>query len=315
MTSPQRSTGGQTGSFTVLECLRSAGTPEAGLDSASRYPHPRCHPGTRKSIQEKLLKWLLDIPHEWRMIWLFGPAGVGKSAVAQTFAEAAKDQRLLAASYFFSSTRGEKRSDPLRVIPTVAYQMTIHSDPCKSAIARKLASDPSILDATLEVQFQGLVEEPFLQLASHQAQPFGKSLHVIVVDGLDECSDDEAQCQLVELIKEAAHKTYLPLLWLICSHSERHLKSTFSQIEHAQVRRREELVTDNELRADIERFMHARFKEIHYKYRDIISVSVDNPWPTESDLAIIMGQVSGHFVVASAAERYVGDASVGDPEA
>ncbi|KAF5357847.1 hypothetical protein D9756_001249 [Leucocoprinus leucothites] len=299
----------------VLERLRNAGTPEAGLDSAARYPHPRCYPGTRKSIQEKLLKWLLDIRHESRMIWLFGAAGVGKSAVAQTFAEAAKDQGLLAASYFFSSTQGGKRSDPLRVIPTIAYQMAIHNDRYKSAITRKLASDPSALDATLEAQFRGLIEEPFLQLASHQAQPFYKSLHVIVIDGLDECSDDEAQCRLVGLIKEAAQKKYLPLLWLICSRPERHLKSTFSRLEYAYVCRREELVINNQSRADVERYMRGRFKEIHHKYQDTISISVDNPWPTESDLAIILEQVSGHFVVASVAERYVGDTSVGDPEA
>ncbi|KAF5358229.1 hypothetical protein D9756_001253 [Leucocoprinus leucothites] len=299
----------------VLERLRSAGTPEAGLNSAARYPLPRCYPGTRISIQERLLKWLLDVPHEWRMIWLFGPAGVGKSAVAQTFAEAAKDRGLLAASYFFSSTQGEERSEVLRIIPTIAYQLAIHSDRYKHAITQKLASDPSILDATFEAQFRGLVEEPFLQLASHEVQPFGGSYHVIVVDGLDECSDDEVQCQLVELIKEAAQKAYLPLFWLICSRPERHLKSTFFRLEYAHVCRREELVIDNQSRADVERFMRPRFKEIHHKYRDTISVSVDNPWPTESNLAIILEQVSGHFVVASVAERYVGDPSVGDPEA
>ncbi|KAF5357845.1 hypothetical protein D9756_001243 [Leucocoprinus leucothites] len=345
MTLPQPSTSDQTGPFTgahdfvmahpsfydsrsynynykyivdgqpVLERLRSAGTPEAGLDSAARYPLPRCYPGTRTSIQEGLLKWLLDIRHERRMIWLFGPAGVGKSAVAQTFAEAAKDRGLLASSYFFSSTQGEKRSDPLRIIPTIAYQMAIHSDHYKHAITRKLASDPSVLDATLEVQFRGLIEDPFLQLASHQVQPFGKTLHAIVVDGLDECSGDEAQCQLVGLIKEAAQKPYLPLLWLICSRPERHLKSTFSRLEYAHVCGRKELVIDNQSRADVERFMRGRFKEIHHKYQDTISVSVDNPWLSESDLAIILEQVSGHFVFASVAERYVGDPSVGDPEA
>ncbi|KAF5357841.1 hypothetical protein D9756_001247 [Leucocoprinus leucothites] len=341
MTPPQPSANDQTGSFAsahdftmtnpsfndsrsytyimsgqpVLERLRSTGTPEAGLNAAARYPLPRCYSGTRTTVQEKLLKWLLDMRHEWRMIWLFGPAGVGKSAIAQTFAEAAKDRGLLASSYFFSSTQGEKRSNPLRIIPTIAYQIAIHSDHYKHAITRKLASDPSVLDATLEAQFRGLIDEPFLQLASHQVHRFGGCFHAIVIDGLDECNGDEAQCQLVGLIKEAAQKPYLPLLWLICSRPERHLKSTFSRLEYAHVCRREELVIDNELRADVERFMRARFKEIHHNYQDTISVSVDNPWPSESDLAIILKQVSGHFVVASVAERYVGDPSVGDPEA
>ncbi|KAF5360387.1 hypothetical protein D9756_004588 [Leucocoprinus leucothites] len=299
----------------VLERLRSAGTPEAGLNAAARYPLPRCHPSTRKSIQEKLFGWLFGAPHKWKMVWLFGPAGVGKSAVAQTFAEAAQGQRLLAASYFFSSTQGEKRSDPLRIIPTLAYQMAIHSDHYKNVITQKLASDPSILDATLEAQFRGLVEDPFLQLASHEVQPFAESFHVVVIDGLDECNNDEAQCQLVELIKEAAQKTHLPLLWLICSRPERHLKSTFSRLEYAHVCRREELVINEESHADVERFMRARFREVHHKYRDTISVGIDSPWPTEHDLAVIMEQVSGHFVVASVAERYVGDPFIGDPEA
>ncbi|KAJ3574377.1 hypothetical protein NP233_g1813 [Leucocoprinus birnbaumii] len=299
----------------VLERLMSAGTPEARLDAAARYPLPRCYPGARKTIQEKLLKWLNDGSEERRTVWLFGSAGVGKSAVAQTFAEAAKATGLLAGAYFFSSTHGEKSSSPLRLIPTLAYQLSTHDTQYKNIITQKLASDPSILDATLEAQFRGLIVDPFLQLSSYGVRVFEDKRRVIIIDGLDECNDDVSQCELVELIMEAAQKDQLPLIWLICSRSERHLKSTFSQLEYVSICSREELQIDSEARSDVELFLRARFTEIRTKFPNMVKADARNVWPTERDFRVISRAADGHFVVASVAEKYVGDRVVRNPEA
>ncbi|KAJ3576868.1 hypothetical protein NP233_g142 [Leucocoprinus birnbaumii] len=298
----------------VLMLLRNTGTPEAGLDAAARFPAPRCHPGTRKTIQENLFRWLFESPSDKRMVWLFGPAGVGKSAVAQTFAEAAKRNGLLASAYFLSSTQGVKRSDSLRIIPTLAYQLAIHNDHYKHIITQTITSDPSILDATLESQFRGLVIEPFLQLSSYGIQPFGGKLHVIIIDGLDECSDDDAQCELVELIKDAAQRAHIPLIWLICSRPERHLKSTFSQLEYADICGREELLIDRETRGDVEQFLHSRFKDIRKRFHYMINVDAGSPWPTEEEFQVICGVVDGHFVVAAVVERFIGDRVARNPQ-
>ncbi|TEB25263.1 hypothetical protein FA13DRAFT_1589188, partial [Coprinellus micaceus] len=62
-----------------------------------------CFPGTRKKVIKKIHSWidsslLLNNPH---IMWIYGYAGCGKSAIAQVIAEYMSDQKRLAASFFF----------------------------------------------------------------------------------------------------------------------------------------------------------------------------------------------------------------------
>ena len=57
-------------------------------------------------------------------MWLYGPAGVGKSAIAQTIAEQCHELKLLAASFFFSRTTAG-RNDHSRLIATLIYQLCL----------------------------------------------------------------------------------------------------------------------------------------------------------------------------------------------
>ncbi|KAJ3554001.1 hypothetical protein NP233_g12517 [Leucocoprinus birnbaumii] len=300
----------------VLMLLRNAGAPESALDAGARYPPPRCHPETRKMVQSRLYNWLIhDNLQSHNVTWLFGPAGVGKSAVAQTFAEAAERVDFLAAAVFLSNTREAKRSDPLRIVPTIAYQLAMHSRYYLRLVTERIAGNPSVLDATLQVQFRKLLVEPFLQLAAHNIQPFGEDHHLVVIDGLDECNDEASQCELIELIKEAAQKPEIPLVWLISSRPEPHISYTFSQLEYASTCGREKLVINDEARSDVERYLRERFRRIHERYHRIIVTDLCSPWPNQVVFAEILKEVAGHFVVASTAERFVGDPAVGDPEA
>ncbi|KAJ3564629.1 hypothetical protein NP233_g8169 [Leucocoprinus birnbaumii] len=294
-----------------------ASAPEAMLDAGARHPPPRCHPGTRITINEKLYEWSLDYLCTRAMIWLFGPAGVGKTAVAQTFAERIQNEGRLGASFFFSATKERSRSDPFRVIPTLAYQLAINDSGYRHIVSQRLASDPSVLDATLEVQFRKLIIEPFLYLRasrSLQHNSNDQTRILIVLDGLDECSSDDAQCQLVELIRDAAQRHDLPFIWLLCSRPERHLKYTFSQFEFVRVCGREELLIDHEARIDVENFLRDRLMDIYRRYQEVISTS-DGRWPPEADLDLVIQKADGYFVFASTAERFIADAQIGNPSA
>ncbi|KAF9441828.1 hypothetical protein P691DRAFT_620977, partial [Macrolepiota fuliginosa MF-IS2] len=74
----------------------------AMVDSSARDPPPRCHPKTRQSVHERLFIWSCGGQEKWNMMWLHGPAGVGKSAVAQTFAEDCQSRNCLGRAFFFS---------------------------------------------------------------------------------------------------------------------------------------------------------------------------------------------------------------------
>ncbi|KAJ7797670.1 hypothetical protein B0H14DRAFT_3157334 [Mycena olivaceomarginata] len=69
---------------------------DAFHDSAERYPQPKCHPETRTELLETLFRWShgkKEANPKWdkhltnNIIWLYGPAGAGKSAVAQSLCQ------------------------------------------------------------------------------------------------------------------------------------------------------------------------------------------------------------------------------------
>ncbi len=71
-----------------LEKLFNASISGASHDSSERYP-PTCHPGTLQDYIQRLTQLGLNRNDRTDQItWLKGPAGVGKSAIAQSCADA-----------------------------------------------------------------------------------------------------------------------------------------------------------------------------------------------------------------------------------
>ncbi|KAJ3554466.1 hypothetical protein NP233_g12415 [Leucocoprinus birnbaumii] len=96
----------------ALQRLERSARPDAMLNRIERAGYvPRCDDDTRESLRDRLTDWGLKIGAvEWSLIWLFGPAGVGKSAVAQSIGEALRKEESFGAGFFFS--RPNNRSDP-----------------------------------------------------------------------------------------------------------------------------------------------------------------------------------------------------------
>ena len=108
------------------DILHRATATAAFHNSAERFDPPKCHPKTRLAVLTKIMKWIKwgdDI--EAFILWVYGPAGAGKSAIAQTIAEMCEEEMILLASFFFS------RNDPSRsnvkpLIATIAYQIILN---------------------------------------------------------------------------------------------------------------------------------------------------------------------------------------------
>jgi len=93
-----------------MELLQAATAPGAFHNSLERFDPPKCHPHTREAVRKKILDWVMKkIDTDAFILWLYGAAGAGKSAIAQTIAEVCHELKLLLASFFFS------RSSPHRV--------------------------------------------------------------------------------------------------------------------------------------------------------------------------------------------------------
>ncbi|KAF8329930.1 hypothetical protein F5887DRAFT_896405 [Amanita rubescens] len=105
----------------VTDDLKSHISEAAMYDSLARCPPPRCHPSTRRGALDSISDWIDDSCPRQLIMWLNGPAGAGKSAIAQTIAERYKDSRL-AASFFFQRNTPD-RGVANRLFTTLAWQL------------------------------------------------------------------------------------------------------------------------------------------------------------------------------------------------
>jgi len=85
-----------------IDILLDASDEGAVFDSQDHYDR-RCFPGTREQYIADITNWVTESIHPpLSMYWMSGPAGVGKSAIAQTCAEKLKDTEHLGAAFFFT---------------------------------------------------------------------------------------------------------------------------------------------------------------------------------------------------------------------
>ncbi|KAF5359412.1 hypothetical protein D9756_003582 [Leucocoprinus leucothites] len=291
----------------------------AEVDSSARKYAPRCHPDTRRSLQHSVMEWIAaerSYDMSWerrervpRMLWITGPAGVGKSALAQTIAEEMKAKERLGATLFFSRPNG--RDDPEQVIPTLAYQLAVKHPKYKPILNQRLADDPYLLEKTLRVQFKELITDPFSIIMAKDPTTRHKPL-LIVLDGLDECNSEEAQCEFIELITEHVRSTHeFPLLWMICSRPEWHFKYLLSSPDFPTTCRREHMTIDSpEARQDVALVLRDEFTNIHRRFSEYLP----RIWPSEGALQVIIVKASGLFALATTITRFVGDTNVHDPQ-
>ncbi|EKM81429.1 hypothetical protein AGABI1DRAFT_36621, partial [Agaricus bisporus var. burnettii JB137-S8] len=285
----------------IFELLEPYTCLDATKDSSARHPPPRCHLDTRSKIRERLMRWLSKEYDDWKMLWVRGSAGTGKSAVAQSFADSCEEEGLLGASYFFSRTAGRDKLET--VVPTLAYQLARSVPEYHSLIEHHLAKDQILLRNSPPVQFRKLIIEPFAILQRERPR---KPI-VVILDGLDECRGEKAQREILELITNAIRTNPdLPLRWLIFSRPEAHLKNVFSRTSECG---REELIIDTECRENVERYVKDRLVEIKATYNDMIPAD----WPPPDKLRELLDAVSGLFIFASTCLNYIDDPEEADP--
>jgi hypothetical protein len=275
----------------------------AEFDSSDRDPPPRCHPGTRLAVLERCLSFISNCEGVKKMRWVFGAAGVGKSAIMQSVAESPELPVGSHVSIFFSING---RDDGTKAVLTLSYQFAAKFDSYRQAIEREITRDPSLFRSSMAKQFDKLIVEPFIH--NVHVRPAGRIL--VIIDGLDECKDHWTQQELLRLISELCLMyPFSPLVWLIASRPEHHITSFFSRRKIVSVYEKEEmLVNSNEARADVERFLREKFTEIKEE-----SDSLDPHWPEERDFWKLTSAAGGLFAYAYTVINYIGDSKIGSP--
>lgn len=248
----------------MLQWLRPHILQGAEFDSPYRYPLPY-NPETRAAVIQKVHKWLDSPQPEKKLLWLRGPARVGKSAIVQTLIENLSNRGRLGASLFFSQPN--KRNDPRRVFPTLAYQFAVRDLSYATYIAELAAKDPRSLGMAMREQFRLLIIEPFVTKKIRS----GSEAWVIALDGLDECGgdpnsgrhSDHVQREIVQLISEFVSRYPLaPLIWIISSRPESYLRIVFSEDDVKSSFWVEDVPVDSgKAYRDWEALLHGSFEE------------------------------------------------------
>ena len=234
------------------------------------------------------------------MLWLFGPAGAGKSAIAKRIAEISAEKGLLIATFFFSRT-SPNRSSKDRLVATLAYQLALSIPNTRAHIEDAIEQDPAIFKKNIRTQIDTLLIKPLQFISWNQDTPFPK---LFIVDGLDECNDTRAQVAILEAISRSLHECNLPIIFLVVSRPEQDLVALFNSNRLlTSIHRRLALDDAYEPDSDIYLFLSDKFKEIKetHPLRSTIPVT----WPTEQSLENIVRKSSGQFIYAATVVRFV----------
>lgn len=234
------------------------------------------------------------------MCWLFGMAGTGKSAIAQSIAEYFSGGGRLAASFFFSRSEAGRNSTKY-FFPTIAYQLTISLPSLKSSITQALENDPSIPDKGLRYQFHKLIIEPIREMKSSISLPMA-----IIIDAIDECEDENLVTEVITLITEAQVTSSLPFHFLVTSRPEPSIQAKFTDPGIDLRRTYTFALREFDAAEDIRRYLSHHLKEIARKRREGVR-DIPKHWPPDHELDALVHRSGGLFIVAATVVKFIDD--------
>ncbi|KAJ3560778.1 hypothetical protein NP233_g10613 [Leucocoprinus birnbaumii] len=212
------------------------------------------------------------------LLWMHGPFGVGKSAIAQNSAEALAGLMKLAASLFFS--RPNRRNDPNRIFTSIAYQLALRCPPLRAH-----------RDTTPSTR----ASDRFGWVDYH-------------LDGFDEIDGIDAQSDIIDIIATSIRERTTPFRWFILSRPEAHIQRSTRARSVTPLLHTLDLPLSPEDDHEILTFLMKELEKIGEKH------GLPPSWCTEAQLAILVKLVGGLWIYASTIIRFIGDAKSFGPQ-
>ncbi|KAF7364216.1 hypothetical protein MSAN_01081200 [Mycena sanguinolenta] len=278
-----------------IDILHRSVAVEAIHDSLESYPQPKCHPGTRTKMLQDLHGWALNTHTKTSILWLYGPAGAGKSAIMQTVACQLQDVGRLGASFFFKrshTTRGNART----LFSTIAYQLALSVPWLRTPISQTVEDNPSILVRSLEIQIKELIMKP---CGRH-----GLSDSIaILIDGLDECDGHDVQREILRTIRNLFSPTNtISLRFIVASRPELHIREVLESSFYSGHYRSLNVEQSFD---DVREYLSNELARIHREHDTMTNVLL--PWPSLHILQELVYKSSGHFIYASTIIKFIDD--------
>ncbi|CAE6449567.1 unnamed protein product [Rhizoctonia solani] len=238
-----------------------------------------CTEGTRVNALAHMTTWIQDST-PGGIYWLNGMAGTGKTTIAYSLCAELDSNCKLAASFFCSRLLPECRDASL-ILPSIAYQLARFSLPFQFALSKVLERDPDVHTRLPQVQFDALIAKPLLDV--QMALP---SDLVVLVDGLDECKDEEHTGHVLGVLLNGLIK--LPIKFIISSRPEPEIRGWMNGRASAKLVLHE--LDKCMVQSDIEAYLRIALRPIN---------------PPESKLAALVQRAGILFIYASTVVRYI----------
>jgi hypothetical protein len=265
----------------------------AGLDTRKQ-----CLEGTRTDILSQITEWVNstgdNVP---RVLWLSGPAGKGKSAIAHTIAKWFEDVGGLGSCYCFDRQREADRRHE-KIFSTIAHDLADHDPKMRRALADAVKTANSLKKtADIIQQWTKLLIEP-LGKSGLTREPI-----VIVVDALDESGGVETRKDLLRILVGKHHDTAVPkitdlpgnLRFIVTSRPLDDINDEFRGIQHIR-----QMSMDDIPRADAKRDIHA------YVSKELEGLDFQ-----DREFAVLAEKADGLFEWARLACGYIKKSHVG----
>jgi len=250
------------------------------------------------------MDWIKDGQKTSFLMWVYGPAGAGKSAIAQTIAEMCHKSGILAASFFWSRSAAG-RNDETHLIASLAYQLIITIPQMRIHVLTAIENDPVLLSRSLEAQMESLViaplEKTFLG-RQERTVDLGEP-KLVILDGLDECGEPSIQRYILKVISTSILRFPLRIHILVASRPEQEIRDSFNAKPLLSITTRlsldDKYLPDN----DIGLFLIDSFTAL--KESHVLGSLLPTTWPTTEDIDTLVQKSSGQFIYAATVVKFV----------
>jgi hypothetical protein len=254
---------------------------------------------TRIQLLADIMCWA-EGPYTPLVFWLNGLAGTGKSTIARTICDRLANKGLLGASFFISRQVADRRH-AVGVLRTIAYQLARQHPAFSEAIAATLQDSP---DLAFSEGVQKLVTELLVKPASFLAADAGL---VIVIDALDECTDDgvgRPGGKLLPLLLRGLLQLSGRLKLFLTSRAEPEIRRMFELVALGSQHRIVQLhdLDGSVVRSDIRNYLIRAFENITKERPDLNLLD----WPLQEDVDALVNLADVLFVFAATVMRFVG---------
>jgi hypothetical protein len=251
------------------------------------------------------MDWVRDADKVALILWLYGPAGAGKSAITQTIAELLERAGLLAAAFFFSRNAAG-RNDKTPLVATLVYQLVKSIPEIRAHVLETVEGDPALFSCSIEAQIEALIIKPLNAVANDETlSPILLSRpRLIILDGLDECRTTSSQTHILNALSTAVKHLHIPLCFLIASRPEQDIRQAFND-QSGLGSLSFSIALDDSYRPDrdIEVFLKSTFDEIKRNHPS--RAHLPTSWPSSEDVRRLVNKSSGQFIFASTVAKYV----------